>query len=157
MIIYYSVCCLLAFITFRGHGSQLLKSASAIVGVSFLLLVVHHSLWRGVVGWFAYVCAILAGIIFIVGVAKHRSLGHFEKLLFILYISLIVMRLCFRILYMNGSNEMSLLCIGIMVITAAWILYKKFIMKALKGETDVVEVAGLFAFLLFPMFIDLFH
>lgn len=156
MIIYYSICCLLAFLTFGASKYRLLKLTSAGIGASFLALVAGQTIWRDL-GMIAQVWIILAGVMFIAGIVKHQGLTNSEKTLFILYATVIIIKVCFTVLGLNRANEMSLLCLGIIAIAGLWVLYKKFIGGSLTGKMDIIEVAGLFACFVFPMLIPLFR
>ena len=154
LIAYYVICTILAYFTLNPSQSRILKWTTVVLGATFLLLALGRILW-GELGLIAYLSSIIAGILFIIGIAKHRNLHRSEKAVFTVLAIVVTVRTCFKVLHLNGASEMDLFCLIMIVITGLLILYMKFIAKSLRGKTDVVEVTGLFACFVFPMLISL--
>jgi hypothetical protein len=156
LVVYYLVCTALSFVTYKAITSPTLRWAVLIAGVSFFALAIGNLAWRSI-GGLAFLAFIAAGILFIIGVAQHQNLSVVEKTLFIFYTLMIIVKGLFKVWSINGATEMSMLCVLTMIVTGLSVLYIKYKRGGLRGKTEVVEAAGLFACFAFPMLISLFQ
>src|ERR1044071_810674 len=156
LVIYYLVCTALSFVTYKAITSSTLKWTVLIAGVSFFALAIGNLAWRSI-GGLAFLSFIAAGILFMIGVVQHENLNAGEKILFIVYTIMIILKSLFKVSSLNGATGMSIICLATMILTGLSILYIKYKGGGLRGKTEVVEAAGLFACFALPMLISLFQ
>ena len=124
------------------------------MGISFAVMAINYFFSVGI-GELVYILVIVAGGLFIFAIAKTQRLNKTEKPVFILYVLVIIIILCARILHLNGSNEFSLIGLIAIMLNGGYVLYMKFITKSIEGKSVIIEIAGLFACAILPFMLPL--
>lgn len=149
LIFYYGVSLLLVLVMMRGIDSRRYKAIGVLFAITFSYFLCSY---LGLLKRFGFEM-IPVGIAFILYVIA-RIRGDNQHLLneiFLIFLPFItIVRLLFKVLHLNGWNELGLYCMLVVFVTIVYVLVFYLRKRTVGPIRQPLEINGLFAIVLIP-------